>query len=201
MTDSSFLFLSLSHLSSSLFPLSVMPFHHSIWLMGKSIFMVMEKFIRRIDGIIYWTEWMEYFNESISINEILNVNWHTINICLTEKIYSYNRKNLCCKRKYSTKNFWKFFFQWCETRKECERLRLTDLLAKPMQRLTKYPLLLKAILRKSDDETEISVLKRMVSRLLLYFLSLSPLFLSFSFLFFASPIILHSFIQFYFNAY
>ena len=40
--------------------------------------------------------------------------------------------------------------QWCEARPECNRLRLKDFLAKPMQRLTKYPLLLKAILTKTS---------------------------------------------------
>ena len=42
------------------------------------------------------------------------------------------------------------FLQWCEARPECNRLRLKDFLAKPMQRLTKYPLLLKAILSKTS---------------------------------------------------
>lgn len=41
--------------------------------------------------------------------------------------------------------------QWCESQKECGRLRFTDLLVKPMQRLTKYSLLLKAILKKTDQ--------------------------------------------------
>ncbi|OQR66458.1 hypothetical protein BIW11_14145, partial [Tropilaelaps mercedesae] len=40
---------------------------------------------------------------------------------------------------------------WCESQKECGRLRFTDLLVKPMQRLTKYSLLLKAILKKTDQ--------------------------------------------------
>lgn len=45
-----------------------------------------------------------------------------------------------------------FSTQWCENRPECKRLKLSDLLVKPMQRLTKYPLLLKAILKKTVDE-------------------------------------------------
>ena len=35
--------------------------------------------------------------------------------------------------------------------KDCNRLRLLDILVRPMQRLTKYSLLLKAILKKTDD--------------------------------------------------
>ncbi|XP_028967195.1 pleckstrin homology domain-containing family G member 5 [Galendromus occidentalis] len=44
----------------------------------------------------------------------------------------------------------KSYVAWCESQKECSRLRFSDLLVKPMQRLTKYPLLLKAILKKTD---------------------------------------------------
>jgi pleckstrin domain-containing family G protein 5 len=42
-------------------------------------------------------------------------------------------------------------FQWCETQRDCNRLRLIDILVRPMQRLTKYSLLLKAVLKKTDD--------------------------------------------------
>lgn len=53
--------------------------------------------------------------------------------------------------------------KWCECQKDCERLRLTDLLAKPMQRLTRYSLLLKAILRKTDNREQSAALEEMVS--------------------------------------
>jgi pleckstrin domain-containing family G protein 5 len=42
--------------------------------------------------------------------------------------------------------------QWCESQPECQRLKLTDYLAKPMQRLTKYPLLLKQIIKSLTEE-------------------------------------------------
>ena len=58
--------------------------------------------------------------------------------------------------------------QWCETRKDCERLRLMDLLVKPMQRLTKYSLLLKAISKKTEDEEQRFSLVQMV-RVCLFF--------------------------------
>ena len=41
--------------------------------------------------------------------------------------------------------------QWCEARPECNRLDLKSYLAKPMQRLTKYPLLIAAISKKTAD--------------------------------------------------
>ncbi|MBN3317177.1 PKHG5 protein, partial [Atractosteus spatula] len=45
----------------------------------------------------------------------------------------------------------KIYVTWAETHKQCNRLKLTDMLVKPHQRLTKYPLLLKSILKKTDD--------------------------------------------------
>ena len=41
--------------------------------------------------------------------------------------------------------------QWCETQRDCNRLRLVDILVGPMQRLTKYSLLLKAVLKNTED--------------------------------------------------
>ncbi|XP_053307745.1 pleckstrin homology domain-containing family G member 5 isoform X2 [Spea bombifrons] len=43
------------------------------------------------------------------------------------------------------------YVTWSEKHKQCNRLKLSDMLVKPHQRLTKYPLLLKSILKKTDD--------------------------------------------------
>uniref|UniRef100_A0A673BGX9 Pleckstrin homology domain-containing family G member 5-like n=1 Tax=Sphaeramia orbicularis TaxID=375764 RepID=A0A673BGX9_9TELE len=43
------------------------------------------------------------------------------------------------------------YVTWAETNKQCNRLKLADMLAKPHQRLTKYPLLLKSVLKKTDE--------------------------------------------------
>ncbi|NWU61177.1 PKHG5 protein, partial [Pterocles burchelli] len=40
---------------------------------------------------------------------------------------------------------------WAEKHEQCSRLKLSDMLVKPHQRLTKYPLLLKSVLKKTDD--------------------------------------------------
>lgn len=56
------------------------------------------------------------------------------------------------KEKRAESDLFKTYVAWCEARKDCERLRFTDLLVKPMQRLTKYSLLLKAIHKKTDDD-------------------------------------------------
>ena len=55
-----------------------------------------------------------------------------------------------------------FFFQWAEKHKVCERLKLQDLLARPLQRLAKYPLLIKAILVKTEAAEVKTELKDMV---------------------------------------
>lgn len=52
--------------------------------------------------------------------------------------------------------------QWGETHKQCNRLKLADMLAKPHQRLTKYPLLLKSILKKTDEASARDALNDMV---------------------------------------
>eukprot|EP01137_Pigoraptor_chileana_P027265 Opistho-2@738 len=38
------------------------------------------------------------------------------------------------------------WLKWCESHPACKRLKLTDLLVEPMQRVTRYPLLLKTVL-------------------------------------------------------
>lgn len=54
--------------------------------------------------------------------------------------------------------------KWCESQKDCERLKLMDLLARPMQRLTRYSLLLKAIAKRTDNREQLGALEQMVSR-------------------------------------
>ncbi|XP_029434476.1 pleckstrin homology domain-containing family G member 5 isoform X2 [Rhinatrema bivittatum] len=48
-------------------------------------------------------------------------------------------------------DLFKVYVTWAEKHKQCNRLKLSDMLVKPHQRLTKYPLLLKSILKKTDD--------------------------------------------------
>uniref|UniRef100_A0A8C7AIN4 Pleckstrin homology and RhoGEF domain containing G5 n=1 Tax=Neovison vison TaxID=452646 RepID=A0A8C7AIN4_NEOVI len=43
------------------------------------------------------------------------------------------------------------YVTWAEKHPQCQRLKLSDMLAKPHQRLTKYPLLLKSVLRRTDE--------------------------------------------------
>ncbi|XP_064423779.1 pleckstrin homology domain-containing family G member 5 [Latimeria chalumnae] len=48
-------------------------------------------------------------------------------------------------------DLFKHYITWAEAHKQCNRLKLSDMLVKPHQRLTKYPLLLKSILKKTDE--------------------------------------------------
>ncbi|XP_041961932.1 pleckstrin homology domain-containing family G member 6 isoform X1 [Alosa sapidissima] len=55
------------------------------------------------------------------------------------------------------------FLAWVETHPQCSRMRLGDMQAKPHQRITKYPLLLKAVLKSTEDSETQDSLKRMLS--------------------------------------
>ncbi|XP_069096116.1 pleckstrin homology domain-containing family G member 5 isoform X1 [Pleurodeles waltl] len=48
-------------------------------------------------------------------------------------------------------DLFRVYVAWAEKHKQCNRLKLSDMLVKPHQRLTKYPLLLKSVLKKTDD--------------------------------------------------
>ncbi|XP_054270419.1 pleckstrin homology domain-containing family G member 5-like isoform X2 [Macrosteles quadrilineatus] len=57
-----------------------------------------------------------------------------------------------CREKHSDSELFTAYLVWCETQKDCNRLRLMDILVKPMQRITKYSLLLKAIQKHTEAE-------------------------------------------------
>jgi len=65
--------------------------------------------------------------------------------------------------KETNENFNEYLL-WCENQSECHRLKLADLLVKPMQRVTKYALLLKAVLQRTIDTDEILSLENMISQ-------------------------------------
>lgn len=60
-------------------------------------------------------------------------------------------------------DLFKVYITWAEKHKQCNRLKLTDMLVKPHQRLTKYPLLLKSILKKTDDPLERETIVTMIT--------------------------------------
>ncbi|XP_041694013.1 pleckstrin homology domain-containing family G member 7 isoform X1 [Coregonus clupeaformis] len=56
------------------------------------------------------------------------------------------------------------YVKWCERNPECRRLQLRDLLVAPLQRLTRYPLLLKNVGKRSRTEEEESALQSVVEQ-------------------------------------
>ncbi|XP_015226352.1 PREDICTED: pleckstrin homology domain-containing family G member 6 [Cyprinodon variegatus] len=55
------------------------------------------------------------------------------------------------------------FVQWVEKHPQCERMRLGDMQAKPHQRITKYPLLLRAVLKETQEHRVQQALKAMLT--------------------------------------
>ncbi|XP_061390072.1 mucin-3B-like, partial [Musca vetustissima] len=67
-----------------------------------------------------------------------------------------------CKELNRTNSLFTSYLAWCEAQKMCNRLRLADILVRPMQRLTKYSLLLTAIKKHMTDIEEIEALEMMI---------------------------------------
>lgn len=70
-----------------------------------------------------------------------------------------------CREKTQSNEMFTAYLAWCETQKDCHRLRLIEMLVKPMQRLTKYSLLLKAILKHTSLEKQRENLEIMIERM------------------------------------
>lgn len=66
--------------------------------------------------------------------------------------------------------------QWAENHARSERLKLTDLMMTPIQRITRYNLLLDKILGYTENETQISEIQEMVN-FNVFFFKLSSYFL------------------------
>ncbi|XP_074074691.1 pleckstrin homology domain-containing family G member 5 isoform X2 [Macrotis lagotis] len=60
-------------------------------------------------------------------------------------------------------DLFRVYVTWAEKRQQCQRLKLSDMLVKPHQRLTKYPLLLKSVLKKTDDPPTKEAIATMIS--------------------------------------
>ncbi|XP_038849213.1 uncharacterized protein plekhg6 [Salvelinus namaycush] len=56
------------------------------------------------------------------------------------------------------------YLMWVEAHLQCERMRLGDMQAKPIQRITKYPLLLKAVLKTTQAPHTQHTLRGMLAR-------------------------------------
>jgi len=68
------------------------------------------------------------------------------------------------RAKYQENELFQMFVTWAEGQKQAQRLRLPDLLIKPMQRLTRYKILLEAILKETTDEDHRDDLIHMIEK-------------------------------------
>lgn len=73
-----------------------------------------------------------------------------------------------CKHLTRSNIFFSAYLTWCEAHELCQRLKLADILVTPMQRLTKYKLILNTIKQEMGDQIIIENLTEMVSKLILY---------------------------------
>ncbi|XP_052003357.1 pleckstrin homology domain-containing family G member 5-like isoform X2 [Xyrauchen texanus] len=67
------------------------------------------------------------------------------------------------RRQLDTNPQFHTYLMWVENHPQCGRMRLGDIQAKPHQRITKYPLLLKAVLKTTEDLPTQNALHRMLN--------------------------------------
>ncbi|KAM9311662.1 LOW QUALITY PROTEIN: pleckstrin homology domain-containing family G member 7 [Gastrophryne carolinensis] len=77
------------------------------------------------------------------------------NLWLTHQIYCLNYTSaVVYLESLKQREDFAAYIKWCELHEQCRRLHLSDLLVAPLHRLTRYPLLLKNIWKRSNDATE-----------------------------------------------
>ncbi|OCT88840.1 pleckstrin homology domain-containing family G member 5 [Xenopus laevis] len=77
------------------------------------------------------------------------------NLCLSHQVYCMNYTSaVIYLESIKQRDDVAIYLKWCEQHEQCKRLRLSDLLVAPLHRLTRYPLLLKNIWKRSSDATE-----------------------------------------------
>uniref|UniRef100_A0A8C5PJS6 Pleckstrin homology and RhoGEF domain containing G7 n=1 Tax=Leptobrachium leishanense TaxID=445787 RepID=A0A8C5PJS6_9ANUR len=76
-------------------------------------------------------------------------------LCLTHQIYCLNYTSaVVYLENIKQRDDFAVYLKWCEQHEYCKRLHLTDLLVAPLHRLTRYPLILKNIWKRSTDANE-----------------------------------------------
>ncbi|XP_052873511.1 pleckstrin homology domain-containing family G member 5 [Anopheles cruzii] len=90
------------------------------------------------------------------------VNFATIFMPYTKYCAEQSTCQFYCKEMYHNNALFMTYCAWCESQKMCNRLRLADILVRPMQRLTKYGLLLAAIKKHITDEAEGEAIDAMI---------------------------------------
>ncbi|XP_033370579.1 pleckstrin homology domain-containing family G member 7 [Parus major] len=81
-------------------------------------------------------------------------------LCQTHQIYCLNYTSaVFYLEKLRQREDFGIYLKWCEQNEQCKRLHLPELLVAPLHRLTRYPLLLHNIWKRSTDETEKSFIQ------------------------------------------
>ncbi|CAH2277718.1 pleckstrin homology domain-containing family G member 7 isoform X1 [Pelobates cultripes] len=76
-------------------------------------------------------------------------------LCLTHQIYCLNYTSaVVYLENIKQRDDFSAYQKWCEQQEHCKRLHLSDLLVAPLHRLTRYPLILKNIWKRSTDPNE-----------------------------------------------
>nr|XP_047917017.1 pleckstrin homology domain-containing family G member 7 isoform X1 [Anser cygnoides] len=76
-------------------------------------------------------------------------------LCQTHQIYCLNYTSaVFYLENLRQREDFGIYLKWCEQNEQCKRLHLPELLVAPLHRLTRYPLLLNNIWKRSTDETE-----------------------------------------------
>ncbi|KAG9490421.1 hypothetical protein GDO78_005996 [Eleutherodactylus coqui] len=93
-------------------------------------------------------------SSSLSLGDLL-AKFFKENLCLSHQIYCLNYTSaVIYLETLKQREDFTAYSKWCEQQEQCRRLHLPDLLVAPLHRLTRYPLLLKNIWKKSNDAAE-----------------------------------------------
>ncbi|XP_021269869.1 pleckstrin homology domain-containing family G member 7 isoform X2 [Numida meleagris] len=99
----------------------------------------------------------EHVSESGSLTNFISVlrKFFQGDLCQTHQIYCLNYTSaVFYLEKLRQREDFGIYLKWCEQKKQCRRLHLPELLVAPLHRLTRYPLLLNNIWKRSTDKTE-----------------------------------------------
>ncbi|KAF4091678.1 hypothetical protein AMELA_G00039300 [Ameiurus melas] len=101
-------------------------------------------------------------NSTQNLLDILNKAFgESICHCLQKYCLNYSKAVLYLDTLKAREDF-SSYVKWCEKNEQCRRLQLRDLLVTPLQRFTRYPLILKNMEKRSCTEAEENALQSVV---------------------------------------
>ncbi|KFQ30345.1 Pleckstrin homology domain-containing family G member 7, partial [Mesitornis unicolor] len=108
----------------------------------KTFFEIVKEHISKSDSLMDFTSILRKFFQG--------------DLCQTHQIYclNYTSAVFYLENLRQREDFGIYLKQWCEQNEQCKRLHLPELLVAPLHRLTRYPLLLNNIWKRSTDEAE-----------------------------------------------